>query len=43
MIPMAELYKVIFLYTGGVKIIGRNSQFFNYFITKAKKKTVKNT
>ena len=29
--------------TGGVKIIGRNSRFIGYFVTKTKKNTEKNT
>ena len=29
--------------TGGVQIIGRNSRFFDYFVTKTKKNTKKNT
>ena len=31
------------VYTGGVQIIGRNSRFFGYFVTKTKKNTEKNT
>ena len=27
--------------TGGVQIIGRNSRFFDYFVTKTKKNTEK--
>ena len=29
--------------TGGVQIIGRNSRFIGYFVTKTKKNTEKNT
>ena len=31
----------LFLFTGGVQIIGRNSRFIGYFVTKTKKNTEK--
>ena len=35
--------KINVVATGGVQIIGRNSRFIGYFVTKTKKNTEKNT